>query len=314
MPLLAYDSARRRTVMFGGYFGIAQQETWEWDGTDWVNRTPATTPPLNGGSKMAYDAARGRTVLLTATGGQQMATWEWDGTDWTEIKHAARIPWLDGPGLAYDTARQRTILFGGRTWAGGTYSYANNTWEWNGRDWQQLTLTTQPSPRAFSGLAYDSVRQRVVLHGGSQSFFGTTSDTWEFGLPSLTLSTNTATLPISTGGTQTLQLRAGADLKNQAYWVFGSATSTTPGIVVSGIHLPLAIDVYTGVAIQAVNTPVFAGFAGVLSATGTATASLVVPAGLPIPPGSRLYHSYLVIDGKTGRLVTSSNPVSVEFR
>ena len=55
-------------------------------------------------------------------------------------------------------------------------------------------------------------------------------------------------------------------------------------------------------------------FRGTLSASSTATASLNVPANLPIPPGFKLYHAYVVFDGTTGQVFTSSNPVSVEFR
>jgi hypothetical protein len=59
---------------------------------------------------------------------------------------------------------------------------------------------------------------------------------------------------------------------------------------------------------------VFTKFRGTLSATGTATASLNVPANLGIPKGFKLYHAYLVYDGTTGQIFTSSNPVSVEFK
>ena len=42
-----------------------------------------------------------------------------------------------------------------------------------------------------------------------------------------------------------------------------------------------------------------------LSATGAATASLNVPAKLPIPWGFKLYHSYIVYDGTTGQVFSS---------
>jgi hypothetical protein len=37
---MAYDSARKRTVFFGGVAATATAETWEWDGTSWSNVTP----------------------------------------------------------------------------------------------------------------------------------------------------------------------------------------------------------------------------------------------------------------------------------
>ena len=46
----------------------------------------------------------------------------------------------------------------------------------------------------------------------------------------------------------------------------------------------------------------------------TAIASLKVPPNLPVPSGFKFYHAYVVYDGTTGQIFTSSNPVSVEFK
>ena len=116
------------------------------------------------------------------------------------------------------------------------------------------------------------------------------------------------------GGTQTLTLNAGADLKNKSYWIFGSMTGTMPGVVLTGIHIPLRVDPYTDLVIGFANGKEFKDFKRTLSATGTATASLNVPANLGIPKGLKLYHAYVVYDGTTGQIFTSSNPVSVEFK
>src|SRR5687768_10664468 len=71
-PAMAYDVARQRTVLFGGYDASSYSlgDTWEWDGTSWIQRSPAASPAARVGPQMAYDAARQRTVLF---GG-------WDGT------------------------------------------------------------------------------------------------------------------------------------------------------------------------------------------------------------------------------------------
>lgn len=45
---LAYDAARERVVVFGGrdsLLGVNYQDTWEWNGADWLQRTPTTNPP-----------------------------------------------------------------------------------------------------------------------------------------------------------------------------------------------------------------------------------------------------------------------------
>ena len=159
-------------------------------------------------------------------------------------------------------------------------------------------------------MTYDSARQRTVLFGGSPPLLG---DTWEYGVANLTLTANTPTIPTN-GGTQTLTLNAGTGLKNKSYWIFGSMNGTMPGVVLTGIHIPLRVDPYTDLTISFANGKEFKDFKRTLSATGTATASLNVPAKLPIPMGFKLYHAYVVYDGTSGQIFTSSNPVSVEFK
>jgi len=77
---LVYDSARGRTVMFGGVgpvtTNVPLQDTWEWDGIDWTLRATASSPPARSDHVLAFDTARGRTVLL---GGSRYLndTWEY---------------------------------------------------------------------------------------------------------------------------------------------------------------------------------------------------------------------------------------------
>lgn len=68
---LVYDAARHRTVLFGGAATQAPttadghfDDTWEWDGLQWTERTPAHRPPGRVYHAIAYDAARERVVLF----------------------------------------------------------------------------------------------------------------------------------------------------------------------------------------------------------------------------------------------------------
>ena len=83
---MAFDANRNRIVLFGGFDGLTQlQDTWEWDGTAWLQRTPADLPPARQDAAFAHDSARGRTVLFSGLGGSCNGLddlWEWDGTDW----------------------------------------------------------------------------------------------------------------------------------------------------------------------------------------------------------------------------------------
>ena len=73
-------------------------------------------------------------------------------------------------------------------------------------------------------------------------------------------------------------------------------------------------DIYTDFARTFVNTGPYTNFRGVLNANGLAVAKFNVSAGTKIPTGLTLYHAYVVYDGTTGQIFTSSNPVSVEFK
>lgn len=182
---IAYDSARDRVVIFGGIGGWETpyfDDTWEWDGLSWVERPASPRPLLRGGCQMAYDAERANTVLF---GGMFRAdtiygdTWVWDGADWTELSPAHSPSPRFGHGMAYDSARQLVVLFGGHDSSG----VVNDTWVWDGTDWTELSPANQPSPRYFmggNGLAYDPVRDRVLVFGGSDRGIDFMGDTWEW--------------------------------------------------------------------------------------------------------------------------------------
>ena len=172
---LAYDGLRGRTVLFGGYLGLsstALSDTWEWNGVVWLQRTPALSPPARSKYGIAYDSARGRTVIFGGLDSTENAlgdTWEWDGTSWTRAFPPSSPP--PGPGqMAYDTQRRRTVLFYGTVVA--------QTWEWDGTSWSRPVLAQEPPTRWDHAMAYDSGRGRVVLFGGQ----GGTGhdDTWEY--------------------------------------------------------------------------------------------------------------------------------------
>ena len=181
-PAMAYDSARGRVVLFGGEGVANQQDTWEWDGATWTERTPlANNPPARHNHAMVYDSARGRTVLFGGqlpdnTGLQDL--WEWDGVSWLERTPASGpLPPARGlPAMAYDSARARVIVFGGN-------SYGNDVqdlWEWDGAAWLDKTPAgTKPSARTRHAMAYDSLRGQTVMFGGL--VVGTPSqETWEW--------------------------------------------------------------------------------------------------------------------------------------
>jgi hypothetical protein len=180
---LAYDSARKRGVMYAGWQKSRSspgRAIWEWDGAAWQQIRPANKGPVTWMYfGMTYDEARGLTVthggyineLTDACGYSEKrsrATWGWDGAEWELL--SCDGPPTRGSALAYDSRRERIVMIGG-------YSGERATWEWDGKTWTQIT-TDGPSGRDGSLLAYDVIRERTVLFGGET--LSLHDDTWEW--------------------------------------------------------------------------------------------------------------------------------------
>ncbi|MBI3893176.1 MAG: PKD domain-containing protein, partial [Candidatus Wallbacteria bacterium] len=184
---LAYDSNRRRTVLFANL-----GRTWEWNDFNWIRLAPATSPCARSASAMAYDSGRGQTVLFGGVNGVPLAdTWEWDGNRWLQRAPVTSPPGRQLHSLAYDPIRGRTILFGGNN----ASAILNDTWEWDGANWSQKVSPFSPPPRQSHQLAYDGVRKRALLFGGSGSEVGRALDTWAWDGTTWTLLTDAAPPP-----------------------------------------------------------------------------------------------------------------------
>ncbi|MHC4920019.1 MAG: Kelch repeat-containing protein [Planctomycetota bacterium] len=302
----AYDSHRNVVVLFGGSGN--KSDTWEWDGSNWNQMKPTTSPPGRY-TAMTYDAARKRVVLY---GGSITAydTWEYDGKTWTQMKPANRPTARCCVAMAYDLARQRVVVFGG-------YSPNNNeTWEYDGINWTQMKPPVSPSARRdFDNMVYDSRRQRMVLFGGYTNTQHA-GDTWEY-VGTLPLTASPATISIATGGTQTFTLNAGGQHGSRLYWLFGSLTGTSPGVTlisaVGAVTIPLVPDLYTNITIAQPNSAFLVNTKGALNASGGGQASLVVPKiSAQNAIGVTFYHAYLVYD-TSNNFYMASNPVTLQL-
>ncbi len=151
----------------------------------WYDRTPSpggSPVPALIQSAMAYDAARGRTVLFGGTGSQNQ-TYEWDGHIWTVVNNGSNpsaVPSARfGHAMAYDAACGCTLLFGGED---SNSRLLNDTWEWDGSGWTNVTGQSLMTPAAREGhtMAYDAVRGVVVMFGGYDTTGSADAETWEW--------------------------------------------------------------------------------------------------------------------------------------
>lgn len=80
---MVYDPSRWRIVLFGGYspaVGSQLADTWEYDGNNWVQALPNTSPTAREQHTMIYDLGRRRVVMFggfRTSGGIGGDTWEY---------------------------------------------------------------------------------------------------------------------------------------------------------------------------------------------------------------------------------------------
>ncbi len=207
--------------------------------------------------------------------------------------------------MHYDPIRQRIVL------AFGLVSLRNSaeTWEYGGLTWTQVWRPPVPfARRGFDFSVWDGVRQRAALFGG-RTDQGINGETWEYGAtPRLTASPST--LSIGTGRRHTLSLQAGAF---RTYLVLGSLSGTSAGYgQPPGLWIPLNLDAYTNLTIELAGGAVFPGTLGTPNGAGTATAALMLPAGLAAAAGLTLHHAYLTFD-RSGAITSVSNATGLRL-
>ncbi|MFO1488246.1 MAG: kelch repeat-containing protein [Verrucomicrobiota bacterium] len=180
---MVYDSDRRVIVLFGG--GVTSfstsappngrfNDTWEFDGTNWWQRFPATVPPARLNFAMSYDSQRKRVVMFGgntnsgaafASDARNADTWEWDGNDWTRRTPVSSpsARYFSANACCYDRVRHETLVFGGDAGTGGVLS---ELWAWNGTNWTQKTWSgISPTNQGWAEMSFDPDRGRAWLIG-----------------------------------------------------------------------------------------------------------------------------------------------------
>jgi hypothetical protein len=185
---MTYDAHTKRVVLFYGINDIGGSllsETWVWDGSSWTE-THANGPSGRFNEAMIYDASSQAVLLFGGQGGETYTsmfgeTWSWDGSVWTELHPTEHPTARAGHAMAFDALRGEVVLFGGdendSTDMQGPY--LNDTWIWDGTDWELQTPLNSPIPRFRLAMAYDTNRGKVVLFGGHGEE-GPLDDTWEW--------------------------------------------------------------------------------------------------------------------------------------
>jgi hypothetical protein len=224
-------------ILFGGKGNNGLlSDTWSWNGDNWQELHPKTSPSPREQASMAYSPGRhgnshganssgntgrdnnpssdgqgnGHGVVLfggKGTNGLLSDTWSWNGNNWQELypktspspRYGASMSF--SPGLHGKATRNRdnsphpedhiqhhghhrtigdgnghgVVLFGGK----GNNGLLSDTWSWNGDNWQELSPVTSPPALTSTASSFDPSKDEVVVATGSGAS-GATGDTWAF--------------------------------------------------------------------------------------------------------------------------------------
>ena len=172
---MAFDPVHHVIVAFGGIGNNCPDyfcnSTWTWNGTDWTDVSPASSPPERQQASLAFDVARGKMVLY---GGGLSDVWEWDGAAWTNVTPT------DGPTpgpvsatpLIYNSDTQRVMLYAQSDRAGDV---VDGLWSWDGTSWTGFSTQLPSDYRSAPAMWFDPVLHEVDLYGGAEDF-----DIWTF--------------------------------------------------------------------------------------------------------------------------------------
>ena len=165
----------------------ANGTTWTFESGTW-KQTGTSGPQLHG-IHLAYDSKADR--LLTFGGDHIFTdgtffddTWVYDpgAANWTKRHQALSPSARSYYAMAYDAKADRLVLFGGENANHG--DYFADTWAYSfGTDrWTQMRPKESPPPRYYSVMAYDSVRDRMLLFGGANLAETPFDDLWAYDL------------------------------------------------------------------------------------------------------------------------------------
>ena len=177
---MAYGSAPSYTLLFGGFNGSPQNDTWTYNGS-WQQLSPTASPPARYEHALAYDAQRNVFVLF---GGRNNAgyfgdTWEFDGNNWVQKSPATSPTARTHHSMTYDSKRGVVVLFGGEASSG----LLNEMWEYDGTNWTQVPSTFNPSPRKEMSIVYDDSAEKIISFAGATGGGGlpVSSELWRYG-------------------------------------------------------------------------------------------------------------------------------------
>lgn len=190
-----YDSARQVVWLFAGFSAragdgrpILHHDIWKWNGSDWTNLTPGSSPPVLSysqafplvakgapwnGPAMSFDAASNDVVVVGLFTGpnalEGIETWTWDGVAWKVTAEAPQPPGY----LFYDPSARQVVFVADDpldVTPQGLPALTYQWFVWDGAAWSVSDPMAQDPNRyglSGQGSAYDPVDRVLITFGGA---------------------------------------------------------------------------------------------------------------------------------------------------
>ena len=168
-----YDSVRDQLIVVGGEneSGGRAFDVWALDlsgAGGWSMLTSWAGEFISDG--VVLDTARQRLVAIDRKFSGSHDLWELDlerPQRWTRLPNYSPMPARSDFTISYDPIGDRAVLVGGfyRNGGGG----ANAVWQHSFRDsaWSEITAGSEPGRHNLGSSAYDPLRHRIILSGGT---------------------------------------------------------------------------------------------------------------------------------------------------
>lgn len=301
-PELDYLGVRR-----GAFFAYRRAANGEWQLVQFVPGVP-TSSNTNFGTALAV---RGDTLVVSAPfSSPNLWLYESAGFGlWTSMGTAV----LETPLIGTSGGEEVTFL-GERLVVRTNAQFGKNyTFLQQGADgvWRQEILITAQNPAVARGFGAGTCGGRLCFF--TSRYTQPIVDVSEYVLGELYR--DVAGVSTATGGTQTLALGAGEQAADDIHILLGSLSGTSPGFALggeAGLVLPLVVDAYTLLLVEATGAGFLQPWSGQLDGFGRASATFELPAGVAAAfAGQQLHHAFVVLDGVTLALKSVSNPVAL---
>ncbi len=131
--------------------------------------------------------------------------------------------------------------------------------------------------------------------------------------PALSLTGDTVQMSASQGGVQHLDFHPGPSVAGTLYLVLGSWSGWAPGFAFGGVAVPLNLDAYTSLTLDAANSPLFVNTLGILPPSGTTAAAIAFPPQiLNSVVGLTMHHAAVAFDTAL-QIRHASNPLPLHL-